>query len=107
MEQCQHEVLVWGRELYIDATEVEANASLASVKPRFFVEAHLADLFGAETEELPKETDQHLLPTLLIIVGVLALAGGLTKVFQQNANRSSTHIGRPLRSPNWIRKLPA
>ena len=59
MEQCQHEGLVWGRELYIDATKVEANASLASVKPRFFVEAHLAHLFGAETEELPEETAQH------------------------------------------------
>jgi transposase len=58
VEQCQQEGLVWGRELYIDATKVEANASLASVKPRFFVEAHLADLFGAETAELPEETDQ-------------------------------------------------
>src|SRR5260370_6157453 len=59
VEQCQHEGLVWGRELYIDATKVEANASLASVKPRFFVEAHLAHLFGADTEELPEETAQH------------------------------------------------
>src|SRR5438128_11377146 len=52
VEQCQDEGLVWGKELYVDATKVQANASLASVKPRFFVEAHLAALFGAETEEL-------------------------------------------------------
>src|SRR5438045_575486 len=58
VEQCQQAGLVWGRELYIDGTKVEANASLDSLKPRFFVEAHLADLFGAEAEELSDETDQ-------------------------------------------------
>src|SRR6266705_1104008 len=36
--QCQQAGLVWGKELYIDATKVEANASLASLKPRFAVE---------------------------------------------------------------------
>lgn len=30
VEQCQHAGLVWGRELYIDATKVEANAELDS-----------------------------------------------------------------------------
>jgi transposase len=58
VEQCQAAGLVWGKELYFDGTKVEANASLDSLKPRFFVEAHLADLFGAETEELPEETNQ-------------------------------------------------
>ncbi len=28
VEQCQQEKLVWGRELYIDSTQVNANASL-------------------------------------------------------------------------------
>ena len=42
VEQCQQAGLVWGRELYIDGTKVEANASLDSLKPRFAVEAHLA-----------------------------------------------------------------
>src|SRR6266567_832178 len=32
VEQCQQAGLVWGRELYIDATKVEANASMTSVK---------------------------------------------------------------------------
>src|SRR5712692_6750970 len=58
VEQCQQAGLVWGEELYVDATKVKANASLDSLKPRFFVEAHLADLFGAQTEELPEETNQ-------------------------------------------------
>jgi transposase len=43
--QCQQAGLVWGRELYIDATKVEANASLDSTRPRFFVETQLAHLF--------------------------------------------------------------
>src|SRR5947209_9051854 len=58
VEQCQAAGLVWGKELYFDGTKVEANASVDSLKPRFFVEAHLTDLFGAETEELPEQTDQ-------------------------------------------------
>ena len=49
---------MWGQELYFDGTKVQANASVDSLKPRFFVEAHLADLFGTETEEAPEETDQ-------------------------------------------------
>src|SRR6266567_1162112 len=55
VEQCQEAGLVWGKELYIDATKVEANASIASVQPRFAVEAHLANLFNAETEDVPEE----------------------------------------------------
>src|SRR5437660_8070102 len=53
VEQCQQEGLVWGKELYIDATKVQANASRDSVKPRFAVEAHLANLFAIEEEEQP------------------------------------------------------
>ena len=51
VEQCQEAGLVWGRELYIDGTKVAANAAKESVKPRFAVEAHLADLFATEAEE--------------------------------------------------------
>jgi transposase len=54
VEQCQQEKLVWGRELYIDSTQVNANAALDSLTPRFAVEAraaiqaHLAALFAEE-----------------------------------------------------------
>ena len=58
VEHCQAAGLVWGKELYFDGTKVQANASVDSLKLRFFVEAHLADLFGTETEERPEETDQ-------------------------------------------------
>ncbi len=46
-EQCAHAGLVWGCELYIDSTNVEADAALASLQTRFAVEAHLAQLFAA------------------------------------------------------------
>jgi transposase len=47
VEQCLAAGLVWGQELYFDATKVEANASLDSVAPRFAVEAHAGALFAA------------------------------------------------------------
>ncbi len=51
VDQCQQAGLVWGKELYVDATKVQANAAMESVKPRFAVEAHLANLFAAEPAE--------------------------------------------------------
>lgn len=50
VERCQQAGLVWGRELYFDATKVEANASVDSAMPRFAVEAHLAELFSPQGE---------------------------------------------------------
>ena len=58
VEQCQQAGLVWGKELYVDATKVNANASLDSLKPRFFVEAHLNNLFSAQSEDSPEGTGQ-------------------------------------------------
>ena len=60
VEQCQEAGLVWGKELYIDSTKVEANASVDSVKPRFFVDAHLANLFSAKAEEGGAEAVQEV-----------------------------------------------
>ncbi len=59
VEQCQQAGLVWGKELYIDGTKVEANASLDSLQPRFAVEAHLTNLFPEETEPPAQETEQN------------------------------------------------
>src|SRR5690349_18862250 len=50
VEQCQKAGLVWGKALYFDGTQVEANADDDSMLPRFYVEAikaHLAALFPA------------------------------------------------------------
>ena len=54
VDQCQQAGLVWGKELYVDATKVNANASMESVKPRFVVDAHLRDLFATEGKEEPE-----------------------------------------------------
>jgi transposase len=51
VEQCLVAGLVWGQELYIDATKVAANAALDSLQPRFAVEAHLARLFASAEDE--------------------------------------------------------
>jgi len=48
VEQCLAAGLVWGQELYLDATKVAADAALASLQPRFAIEAHLAQLFAAD-----------------------------------------------------------
>src|SRR5712691_5758728 len=54
VDQCQQAGLVWGKELYVDATKVNANASMESVKPRFAVEEHLRALFATEEKEEPE-----------------------------------------------------
>jgi transposase len=53
--ECVEAGLVWGEELYFDATKVDANASLDSIAPRFYVEEHLGELF---TEEDPLDAEQ-------------------------------------------------
>jgi transposase len=51
VEQCIAAGLVWGKELFIDSTDVEANASIDSLQPRFAIEAHLARLFEKDHED--------------------------------------------------------
>jgi transposase len=50
VERCAEAGLVWGKELYIDATKMVANAAVASGQPRFAVaaRAHLDDLFAQD-----------------------------------------------------------
>jgi transposase len=61
VDLCQEARLVWGRELYFDATKVEANAGIPSLIPRFYHDAtrHVADLFTDEAGDgaLPAATD--------------------------------------------------
>jgi transposase len=51
VDQCIAAGLVWGKELYIDSTDVDANASIESLQPRLAVEAHLARLFDEQGEQ--------------------------------------------------------
>jgi len=58
VDQCQHAGLIWGKQLFVDATKVQANASLDSVKPRFAVEAHLRALFATTEAAEPEQALQ-------------------------------------------------
>src|SRR2546427_5370478 len=60
VEQCQAAGLVWGKEFYFDGTKVAANASVDSLKPRFYVEAHLDNLFGQAHEETAHSAEQEI-----------------------------------------------
>ena len=53
VDLCQDTGLVWGHELYFDATKVHADAAVDSLVPRFSHEAkaHTAALFADETAE--------------------------------------------------------
>jgi transposase len=68
LDLCQEAGLVWGRELYVDATKVEANAALDSLAPRFYYEAknHVADVFAdgalSDTAEATPEAAADALP---------------------------------------------
>ena len=81
VDQCQRAGLVWGKELYADATKVQANAATDSLTPRFAVEAHLENLFSGEstpeqqpeaetasaTSAVPAATEMLLQPELEVV----------------------------------------
>ena len=56
VDLCQEAGLVWGRELYFDATRVWADADTDSLVPRFYREAtaHLTEVFATDPA-LPEE----------------------------------------------------
>ncbi len=60
VERCAEAGLVWGEELYFDATKVEANASIDSTRSRSLVgdrlEEHLAGVFSPRTPRPPTTT---------------------------------------------------
>ena len=56
VEQCQAAALVWGKELYFDGTKVAANAGKDSLKPRFYVDAHLDSLFSETSQSIEQES---------------------------------------------------
>ena len=58
VELCQEAGLVWGKELFIDATKVRANADVDSLSPRFYQQAkqHLEELFAEHEAATQMET---------------------------------------------------
>ena len=57
VQECSDAGLVWGEELFFDATKVEANASIDSTRSRALVEEHLAGVFPEESS--PERDDGH------------------------------------------------
>ena len=57
VELCQRAGLVWGKELFFDATAVRANADADSLVPRWYAEAkaHLDDLSWSEPPSTARE----------------------------------------------------
>jgi transposase len=74
VEMCVEAGLIRGKELFFDSTKVEADAAVDSLAPRWFVEAHLQDLFEEnddhhesegepQGEDFEDEESIHTLPT--------------------------------------------
>jgi transposase len=97
VEQCLAAGLVWGRELYIDSTEVEANASLASLQPRFAVEAHLSRLFNEEPTGSDDDRDGE---PALISLPIVLTDGDRAELAERAAERHDWigKMGRPDRT---------
>ncbi len=59
VEECFEAGLVWGKELYFDATKVEANASLDSMHSRSLLEGRLEEhLVGVFPEDAPSAQNE-------------------------------------------------
>jgi hypothetical protein len=58
VQLCVEAGLLWGEELYFDATKVDANASLDSIAPRFYVEEHLDEVFTTGEESPNAEQEE-------------------------------------------------
>jgi transposase len=79
---CQDAGLVWGRELFFDATKVVANADVDSLVPRFYhaAKTHVADLFDEEPIVASGEgallAPAHDLPSGIVRLPSEGVAGG-------------------------------
>lgn len=95
VDQCRQAELVWGQELYFDATQVEANADRDAMVPRFFMDtinAHLEELFPAEVNTPVADDASIPLPLPVDLPPDVA-----TELTATNAGRHNwiTEAGRP------------
>lgn len=99
VESCVEAGLVWGEELYFDATRIEANASLDSTRSRSLVEnrleEHLACIFPEEAL-LVKDKGKTAISALEIATAVLGPVG-------QEERRTLAH--RNTRQHRWIAQV--
>src|SRR3712207_341502 len=117
VEECFEAGLVWGKELFFDATKVEANAAVDSLASRWTVEAHLEGLFdeaqethplqagdeeifekGGEIVELPTACDDGLRERNAAKSDWISRAGRQDRSFKSGYRpRTSDSTNRPLR----------
>src|SRR5260370_19184367 len=98
VDQCQRAGLVWGKELYADATKVQANAATCSLTPRFAVEAHLENLFSEESLQEQKSELEKGEPEVAHLPSPVhaATAMPLSQEREEAAQRESASVPRPL-----------
>ena len=83
-ELCQEAGLVWGEELYIDATKVSANAAIDSMVPRWYWEAlHPED----QTDETPVRQDLPASERLIQQYNGRRLTDRRRKTYQRKADQ--------------------
>jgi transposase len=89
VEECFEAGLVWGKELYFDATKVEANASLDSMRSRSLLEDRLEEhLVGVFPEDAPSAQNEGYVVAAEVGPAALGPAGREgQKLAQANALR--------------------
>jgi transposase len=106
VDWCQCEGLVWGKELYADATLLEADADRDKMLPRFALEQHLSRLFAPNDIPTPAEDNtsppaDHLpAPVPSLAVGQALTAECAARLEAQNQSRHDWYAsnGEPDRS---------
>jgi transposase len=111
VELCQQAGLVWGKELFFDATKVRANADIDSLVPRWYqqAKAHLDGLFPEEADEAtPSEAAAPAVDTYVDVdVPRLPVAGSADEAARlAAANRAAWKLLEeyrldPARPPSW------
>ncbi len=104
VEQCQAVGLVWGKELYLDSTQVDANAATDSMRPRFYSQAiteHLAAIFPDTAPSSAEGMVSNGLPPLCLPVDVPP--AHVADLAARNAARHNwiTALGRPDRAVTY------
>jgi transposase len=60
VDLCDQAGLIWGKELFFDATKVQANAALDSLVTRFAVDEHLRELFATDSGDTEGEVQSEI-----------------------------------------------
>jgi transposase len=96
--QCRQAGLVWGKEIYMDSTQVEANADEDTLIPRFYIDAmneHLAALFAEAATEAVAEPDPSQLAPIALPIDLPPTVE--TELAAKNATRHDwiAELGQP------------